>query len=274
MPLMTDDRQRIAADFDVRAGNYSRNTWHRVYAEGLIAHSAIGSGDRVLDAGVGTGFAAIAAAMKVGSSGRVIGVDVSPGMLQEARVAVEAAQLRNVEFLQADACDLHELQAESFDAVICSAALLYMPVHRALTEWRRLLKPGGTVGFSTMRTGFPQAGELFRNCAAEFGVQLADPSATLGSESSAAAALRQAGFAEIALVADRVLLSDADFSCAWESNLRSAAHGEVRNLAAPQLEALRSRFEQALDEARRRDPSFAAADVLYAYGVKPAGGHV
>jgi SAM-dependent methyltransferase len=224
----------------------------------------------VLDAGVGTGFAAIAAAKRVGPGGRVVGVDVSPGMLQRAQVAVEAAGRRNIELLQADACDLPDLPADSFDAVICSAALLYLPVHRALTEWRRLLRPGGTISFSTMRAGFPQAGQLFRDCVAEFGVQLADPSAALGSEASTAAALRQAGFAEITVVADRVLLSNVDFSSAWESNLLSAAHGEVRSLPAASLDTLRSRFEQALDEARRGDPSFAVADVLYAYGVKPA----
>jgi hypothetical protein len=133
-----------------------------------------------------------------------------------------------------------------------------MPVQRALAEWRRLLKPGGTIGFSTMRTGFPQAGQLFRDCAAEFGVRPVDPSAALGSESAASAALRKAGLVDITVVADRVVLSDSDFSCAWESNLRSAVHGEVRNLAPTSLDALRSRFERALDEARRSDPSFAA----------------
>jgi ubiquinone/menaquinone biosynthesis C-methylase UbiE len=272
MRLMTEDRRPVVADFDVRSAGYSKSQWHRAYAEGLIAHSAIRLGDRVLDAGVGTGFAAIAAATRVGPSGRVVGVDVSPGMLQQARVAVDAG-LRNIELRLADACALHDLPAESFDAIICSAALLYMPVQRALTEWRRLLRPGGTIGFSTMRAGFPEAGELFRRCAAEFGVQLVDPSAALGSEAAAAAALRHAGFAEITVVSDRVRLSDADFSCAWESNLRSAAHGEVRNLPPASLEALRSRFEQALDDLRRGDPSFAVADVLYAYGAKPADGH-
>ena len=148
-----------------------------------------------------------------------------------------------------------------------------MPVQQAFAEWRRLLKPGGTIGFSTMRAGCPQAGQLFRDCASEFGVQLADPSAALGSEASAAAALRQGGFAEIAVVADRVFLSDVDFSCAWESNLRSAAHGEVRKLAPVRLEALHLRFEHALDDRRRTDPSFAVADVLYAYGTKPDDGH-
>lgn len=266
MRSVTNDRQRVAADFDVRAANYSRNQWHRVYAEGLIAHSTIRNGDRVLDAGVGSGFAAIAAAIRVGSDGRVLGVDLSAGMLQQLRTAIETEYLRNVECLQADACELAELQSGSFDAVICAAALLYMPVERALAEWRRLLRSGGTVAFSTMRAGSPQAGQLFRDRAAEFGVRLTDPSAALGTESAASGALRTAGFEEVRVVADRVSLSDTDFSCASESNLHSASHGEVRSLDPARLDALRARFEQALDLRRSSDPSFAAAEVLYAYG--------
>jgi ubiquinone/menaquinone biosynthesis C-methylase UbiE len=138
MRLMTEDRRRVAADFDVRSTGYSKNQWHRVYADGLISNSAIRFGDRVLDAGVGTAFAAIAAAARVGPEGRVVGVDVSPGMLQQAQLAVEAAGLGNIELLEADACQLPDLADESFDAVVCSAALLYMPVQRALMEWHRL----------------------------------------------------------------------------------------------------------------------------------------
>jgi ubiquinone/menaquinone biosynthesis C-methylase UbiE len=269
---MTDDRQRVAADFDVRAANYSRNEWHRIYAEGLIARAAIRSGDRVLDAGTGTGFAAIAVATRVGPTGRVIGVDLSPGMLQQARVAVEAAQLQNVELILGDASDLRGLSSGSFDAVICSAALLYMPVERALAEWRRLLKSGGTLGFSTMRAGSPKAGQLFRDCAADSGVRLIDPSAALGSEAAASAALWQAGFVQNTVVVDRLILTDADLSLAWESNLRSAAHAPVRNLAPAGLDALRARFERALDDMKRSDPSFAIAEVLYAYGTRPDDG--
>lgn len=104
-------------------------------------------------------------------------------------------------------------------------------------------------------------------------VRLTDPSAALGSESAAAAALRQAGFTQVVVVAD-VHLADVDFACAWESNLRSAAHGEVRTLPPADLEALQLQFEQALDSRRKVDPSFGAAQVLYAYGVKPDRRHV
>lgn len=268
-----DDRQRVASNFDVRAASYSQNQWHRVYAEGLIEHAPLRDGDHVLDAGVGTGFAAIAAARKVGVSGYVLGVDLSPGMLQQARAAVDAARLGNVELRLGDACDLRDVLPGTFDAAVCAAALLYMPVRRALIEWRRLLKVGGSVSFSSMRTGFPQAGQLFRDCAAEFGVRLLDPSAELGTETAARVALERARYVEISVVADRVLLSDADLSLAWESNLRSAAHADVRRLAPADLEALRARFEHTLDQRRQHDASFGVAEVLYACGRKSGDEH-
>src|SRR5262245_58922960 len=141
-----------------------------------------------------------------------------------------------------------------------------MPVHVVLAEWRRLLRAGGTIGFSTMRAGCPQAAQLFRDCAADLGIRLVDASAALGSESLASAALQRAGFVKITVVPDRVRFGDADLSRAWESNLRWA--DEVRNLAPATLEALRLRFERMLDERRRSDPSFAVAEVLYAYAQK------
>ena len=143
--------REIAASFDVRASRYARNDWHRRCAERLVTLCQLRAGGRVLDAGTGTGFAAIAAAREVGIEGRVCGVDVSPGMLRAASVAVSESGLRNVELLEADACCLPQYGAQTFDAIVCAAGLLYMPVAAALREWHRLLKTNGVVGFSTMR---------------------------------------------------------------------------------------------------------------------------
>lgn len=266
---MNSDPERIAADFNARSANYAKNLWHRDYADGLVAYSAIGPGDRVLDAGVGTGFATLAAARRIGPAGAVVGVDVSDGMLVQARTAIEGARLNNVDLIRGDACDLPQFADASFDAVICSAALLYMPVERALGEWLRVLKPGGSIGFSTMKAGFPRAGQLFRDRASAFGVTVTDPSAALGSERASRTSLERAGFVDVHVVDDRVTFSEADLAFAWESNLRSSSHEAVRALPAHQLEALRVSYQTALAEARQADAAFGLADVLYVYGRKP-----
>jgi len=266
---MTDETRAVAAAFNERAANYATSHWHRQHAEQLVALAELKPGSQVLDAGTGTGFAAVALARRLGPSGRVTAVDVSAGMLDRARVALDAQGLPNVELLEGDATDLSSLPASSFDAVICSAALLYMPVEKALAEWHRLLTPGGLIGFSAMRTGYPKVGRLFRDCAKEFGVGLDDPSAPLGSEERARAALAAAGFREIAIASGEVTFSAHDLAMAWESNLRSAAHGAVRNLSLDRQEALRARFEAALHRARAEDEwSVTRAEVLYAFGRK------
>ena len=264
---MAEDRQTITAAFDWRAPNYAKSEWHRAYAAQLVEAAPVRAGHRVLDAATGTGFAAIALARRVDSSGRVIGVDLSAGMLAQARAAIRAAGLGHVVLVQGDAAEHPPFAASTFDAVMCSAGLLYMPFASALREWRRLLVSGGFVGFSTMRGGFPMPGRLFRDCAAEYGLRLPDPSAPLGSEAAATAALSAAGFTDITIVPGSVTLSPSDLAMAWESNLRSAAHSPVRELSAADQTRMRGRYLAALDAARLADPSLVArAEVLYAFG--------
>ena len=179
---MADDLQAIAANFDQRAARYAKSDWHRVYAEQFVASAPLEAGQRVLDAGAGTGFAALAIARRVGPAGSVLAVDASAGMLAELRSAATAAGLSQVDALQGDATRLEELATASFDVVLCSSALLYMSAPDALREWHRLLKPHGLVGFSTMCADSPPPGRMFRDCATIFGLTLDDPSAVLGSE--------------------------------------------------------------------------------------------
>ena len=268
MDAMSGDQRIISDTFDERAANYGKGNWHRVYAERLVDLAGLRPGQAILDAGAGTGFAAIAIAHRVGPSGRVVAIDLSPGMLNEARAAVAAAGLTNVEIWQADATNLSQVPSSSFDAAICAAALLYMPVARALAEWHRVLAPGGLAGFSTMRAGSPPAGQLFRDCAAAFGVSLPDPSAALGSEDRCREALAEAGFRDISIVPEHIDFSDADLTRAWDSNSRSPSHAAVRELSEEDSDALRAQYENALRARLDADPLFARAQVLYAFGRK------
>jgi ubiquinone/menaquinone biosynthesis C-methylase UbiE len=261
---MQPDSSEIAASFDRRAPTYAQNEWHRRSAERLVALCPLQRGDRVLDAGTGTGFAALAAARVVGSEGRVIGVDISPGMLREAASAVKESGLTNVELHQADASNLREFRDESFRAVICATALLYIPFRRALREWRRLLAPEGLVAFSNMRAGSPRAGAIFRECAAAIGVTLADPVAPLGSSGACRTALADAGFSVETIVTEVVEFSPNDMGKVWESNFGSVAYAGVRRLAEEQLRTLKAAFLDAL--VREPEDALRRAEMLYVIG--------
>jgi ubiquinone/menaquinone biosynthesis C-methylase UbiE len=264
---MSRDVPNVAASFDARAASYSGNEWHQRCAERLVSLCQLQPGQAVLDAGTGTGFAALAAARAVGPNGRLCGVDVSTGMLAVARAAKVSPGVAAVEWEQGDATQLSGHAPAEFDVVLCAAALLYMPVSTALREWYRLLKPGGLVAFTTMRAGSPVAGQIFRNCAAEFGLSLRDPSADLGSEDACRSVLLRAGFTISRILSEAVDFSGQDRTLGWESNLRSAAHADALRLGAVDQSRLRVRYEAALAEEERQHPgALGRAEVLYAMG--------
>jgi ubiquinone/menaquinone biosynthesis C-methylase UbiE len=265
---MRADLHEIAASFDTRAPRYLRGGWHQLCAERLVALSHLRPGGLVLDAATGTGLAALAAVRAVGSAGHVTGVDISAGMLRAAKVADEP-RLTNVEFVQADACNLPHY-SETFDAVTCAAGLLYMAADDALREWHRVLKTGGIVGFSTMHGGSPPGGRIFRECAAAFGIRLQDPCEPLGSVAASRRALTLAGFEVVEIVDEFIEFSAQDHALAWESNFGSIAYADVRRLDEAHQHALREMYIEALEREQRRNPdALNRASILYAIARKP-----
>jgi arsenite methyltransferase len=102
-------------------------------------------GERVLDIGSGGGFDAMVAARAVGQDGAVIGVDMTPAMLERARRNAEAAGLTNIEFRQGFA---EELPVEDgwADLVISNGVLNLVPDKvAAYGEVMRALRPGGRI---------------------------------------------------------------------------------------------------------------------------------
>jgi arsenite methyltransferase len=100
-------------------------------------------GERVVDVGCGAGIDSLIAAKKVGPEGRVIGVDMTPSMLEKARQASKEAKLTNVEFRKgyAEALPVEDGWA---DVVISNGVLNLMPdKSTALEEMSRMLKPNG-----------------------------------------------------------------------------------------------------------------------------------
>jgi arsenite methyltransferase len=100
-------------------------------------------GEQVVDMGCGAGIDSLIAAKMVGSTGQVIGVDMTPAMLSKARRAAVEAGLTNVEFHQGFAEALPAPDGWA-DVVISNGVLNLMPNKAAaLSEMARVLKPTG-----------------------------------------------------------------------------------------------------------------------------------
>ena len=120
--------------------------------EMMLDLAEVRTGSRVLDVAAGTGDQTLLAAQRVGPTGYVLATDISAAMLKLAADAAREAGLANVETRVMDAENL-DLEAESFDAVICQLGLMVFPdPMKVLAGMRRVVRTGGriaTLVFST-----------------------------------------------------------------------------------------------------------------------------
>ena len=108
-----------------------------------VALASLKKGEVVLDLGSGAGFDAFLAANQVGETGRVIGVDMTPEMLEAARGNAEKGGYKNVEFRLGEIENL-PVDDSSIDVIISNCVINLSPDKAAVfKEAYRALKPGG-----------------------------------------------------------------------------------------------------------------------------------
>jgi len=130
--------------FDSQATHYDVqwSGWSAETLNWMLDNAECHSSDALLDVATGTGFTALAFAPYVGS---VIGLDVSPGMLAQARRQAEERSIGNTEFREAPAEAL-PFADETFDIVTCRIAPHhFLEIEKFVSEAARVLKPGGAL---------------------------------------------------------------------------------------------------------------------------------
>lgn len=172
----------------------------------LLRHAAPREGEHVLDLACGTGIVARHVAPGVGPTGRVVAIDLRPGMLAVGRAQADAEGLA-IAWKQGDALALEEPDGV-FDLVLCQQGLQFFADRgEGLRQMRRVLRDSGRVGVAVWRSleehpVFAALAEAELRHLGGLGVTREDVVApfSLGDADELHGLLEQAGFRQIGLV--------------------------------------------------------------------------
>jgi ubiquinone/menaquinone biosynthesis C-methylase UbiE len=213
--------------------------------ERMLYLADLRTGNRVLDVAAGTGDQTLLAAQQVGPSGYVLATDISTDMLDIAADVVRRVGLTNVGTRVMDSENL-DLEADSFDAVICRLGLmLFSDPPKALRGMRRVVRPGGKVAALVFSAAEKNPYEGVPRQVAQRRGRRMSPVFVLGEHRLVEDTFRNGGFSTVLVHA---VATHRRFSSSKEAieNLQDDFHG--RNIA----ELPSAEREQAWEEVEQQ----------------------
>lgn len=249
-------KQRVIADFNSRS-NYDNDFRYRS-ADPLVQLAQLQSGQEILDVATGTGIVAMgdkpppranAAAQIVGTEGKVIGVDISRGMLSQAQQKIEAASLQNIELIEADADHLN-FNDNSFDVIFCSSAIpWFSDIPGVLRSWYRFLKKDGLVAFSCVAEKAYITSIVYRAVSQRNGIPMSNINEPLGTLEKCHSLLQAAGFMDIEIKQEQFgdYISLSDIEIWWDRNLNNALGNPLLQLNPEKLEQCKAEYMAELE---------------------------
>ena len=266
-------KQEIADLYTGRSQTYDNGNWHLQIAHRLVEYGQVDSGQYILDIATGTGHVAISSAQLVGAEGRVIGIDISPGMLEQAKNKAKKLNLKNIEVQLADAETLN-FTANSFDRIFCSSAFIWMSdLIAALRLWHNFLKPGGIIGIHAFADTAFVGGVITQKIAQKYGISFLMSKPT-GTVEKCQNLLQKAGFEAINIKVEQegnyISLDKAKGMWAGSSHPAPGQYPPpLSQLSLEQLIQAKAEFEAELDLLQTEQGIWNDITTFYVYGSKP-----
>ncbi|HLF75560.1 MAG TPA: methyltransferase domain-containing protein [Anaerolineales bacterium] len=285
-PEITERKQGVAGIFGRAASTYDRvgPRFLSHFGRRLVELAEIPNGASVLDIATGRGAVLFPAAEVVGSSGRVLGIDLSREMVERSREEIEALGLQNAEVREMDAEDL-EFPNESFDYILCSFAIFFFPrLDRALAEMYRVLKPNGRIAVTTWGLrdeNWKWYDDLVQSYLApepEAG-QATDaqtaPKHVFDKPEGLAAILVSAGFTDIRVLSESQMFTyDSEeqwWSTLWSHGLRADLEAIEKQMGADGLNSFKADAFRNMEMNKHPEGIHQTFGVLFGLAFKPQG---
>jgi ubiquinone/menaquinone biosynthesis C-methylase UbiE len=235
-----DDKKTILEQVFTRtAESYVRIRYFDTFGAWLVDVAKIAEGAAVLDVACGRGAVLFPAGARVGTRGHVTGIDLAEGMARATQAEIDRRGIVNASARQMDAEHL-DFADKTFDAVLCGFSLQFFPdLPRALGEFRRVLKPGGTLAVSTWGDDDP-AWEWFDDLRKRYGASLRLASNSLDTPDKVTAALERGGFVDVSVrerVLDEVFVDEEEW---WNVEWSISGREGLERLGPEQLAALKN----------------------------------
>ncbi len=252
-------------------------SWFGKVTTTMLDLGRVRPGDRVVDIAAGTGEAALGAAERVGAQGYVLATDLSENMIVIARQIAEQRQLQHVETRTMDGENL-DLPDDAFDVVLCRFGLMLMPnQQRALSEWFRVLKPGGRVVVVVYSTAEKNPWGSVPIAVIQKHAHLPPPLPeqpgmfSLGADGVLLQALRQAQFqdVEVRALSAPLRMQSARECMRFERESIGMFNQMMAHLSAQERESIWDEAEQAMRQFESPDGFAVPCELLIGVGAKP-----
>ena len=247
--MREDYKQRIINFFNSRNSYDFEGRGHPENAKRLLDFVPVQPNQTILDLASGTGLVAIPVAKLLKNEGSVIGVDISQGMLVQAKAKIRTEGIQNLELIESDV-ELIDFNNEQFDTIFCCSGLVFISdIPTLLNKCYRRLKPGGCLAFTSSNKGSHLSEVRVRVCKDLLGIDLPHIIGPLWTPEKCTKLLQNSGFQNIEIEKhlfrkDKI---DYDYSSTQIEKEFYPRGNPLLGLSETQKQLLQTEYKKAVD---------------------------